>query len=125
MSRGRDIQVCVGVDVDSVAGWIGSYGGAHSPSDIQRGMFAGEVGVPRLLRLFDRLGIRTSWFVPGHSIETFPNQIAAVAAAGHEIGAHGYAHENPIAMSEEQEREVLERSVALIKEVAGRAPAAT
>ena len=27
-----------GVDVDAVAGWLGSYGGADSPSDIQRGM---------------------------------------------------------------------------------------
>ena len=55
------VQVCIGVDVDAVAGWLGSYGGQDSPNDIQRGMFAGEVGAPRLLRLFDRLGIATSW----------------------------------------------------------------
>jgi hypothetical protein len=38
----KDIQVCVGVgvDVDAVAGWLGSYGGADSPNDIQRGVFA-------------------------------------------------------------------------------------
>jgi hypothetical protein len=38
---------------DSVAGWIGSYGGGDSPSDIQRGIFASEVSVPRLLRLLN------------------------------------------------------------------------
>ncbi|HWD51621.1 MAG TPA: polysaccharide deacetylase [Acidimicrobiales bacterium] len=119
----KDIQVLVGVDVDAVSGWLGSYGGADSPSDIQRGMFAGEVGVPRLVELLRRLDIVASWFVPGHSLETFPDQIAAVAAAGHEIGAHGYSHENPVALNASQERAVLERSVSLIERVWGRPPA--
>ena len=44
-----------GVDVDAVAGWLGSYGGEDCPDDISRGLFAGEVGSPRLLKLFDRL----------------------------------------------------------------------
>ena len=35
-----------GIDIDSVAGWIGSYGGGDSLSDIQRGIFATEVGIP-------------------------------------------------------------------------------
>lgn len=122
MTDGKDIQVLVGVDVDAVAGWLGSYGGAHSPSDIQRGMFAGEVGSPRLLSLLDRLGLPSTWFVPGHSLETFPEQMAAVAASGHEIGAHGYSHENPIALSEQQERDVMEKSVELITAMTGKAP---
>lgn len=118
----KDIQICLGVDVDAVAGWLGSYGGEDSPNDIQRGMFAGEVGAPRLLRLFDKYKLRTSWFVPGHSIETFPNQMRAVADAGHEIGAHGYSHENPVAMSAQQERDVLAKSIDLIEKLCGRRP---
>ena len=82
----KEILVSFGIDVDAVAGWLGSYGGEDSPCDISRGMFAGEVGSPRLLRLFGRWGIRTAWFVPGHSIETFPEQMRTVADAGHEIG---------------------------------------
>jgi peptidoglycan/xylan/chitin deacetylase (PgdA/CDA1 family) len=84
------------------------------PSDIQRGMFAGEVGSPRLLTLLNREEIASTWFIPGHSLETFPEQMAAVAASGHEIGAHGYSHENPIALTEQQERDVMGRSVELI-----------
>jgi peptidoglycan/xylan/chitin deacetylase (PgdA/CDA1 family) len=118
----KEIQVLVGVDVDAVAGWLGSYGGADSPSDIQRGMFAGEVGSPRLLTLLQRQGIQSTWFVPGHSLETFPEQMQAVADAGHEIGAHGYSHENPIALTEQQERDVMARSVELITKLTGRAP---
>ena len=99
----KEIQCAIGVDIDAVAGWLGSYGGEDSPSDIQRGVFAGEVGTPRLLKLFDKFKIKASWFIPGHSIETFPEQTKMIAAAGHEIGAHGYSHENPVAMTRQQE----------------------
>jgi peptidoglycan-N-acetylglucosamine deacetylase len=118
----KDIKCAFGVDVDAVAGWLGSYGGEDSPSDIQRGMFSGEVGSPRLLKLFERYGLRTSWFVPGHSLETFPEQMKEVAAAGHEIGAHGYSHENPVAMTPKQEEDVLKKSIALIEDISGRSP---
>jgi peptidoglycan/xylan/chitin deacetylase (PgdA/CDA1 family) len=118
----KDIQICLGVDVDAVAGWLGSYGGQDSPNDIQRGMFAGEVGAPRLLNLFKKYELRTSWFIPGHSIETFPAQMQAVADAGHEIGAHGYSHENPIAMTPQQEQDVLAKSIELIEKLSGRRP---
>jgi peptidoglycan/xylan/chitin deacetylase (PgdA/CDA1 family) len=118
----KDIKVAYGIDVDAVAGWLGSYGGEDSPDDISRGMFAGEVGTPRLLKLFDKYGLKTSWFVPGHSIETFPEQIAMVVAAGHEIGAHGYSHANPIAMTPRQEEDVLLKCIELIEHLTGRQP---
>jgi len=118
----KEILVAYGVDVDAVAGWLGSYGGEDSPDDISRGLFSGEVGSPRLLRLFEREDITTTWFVPGHSIETFPEQMKAVADAGHEIGLHGYSHENPIAMTERQERDVLERCLELMESTLGRRP---
>ena len=46
----KEILCGFGVDVDAVAGWLGSYGGEDSPDDISRGLFAGEVGSPRLLK---------------------------------------------------------------------------
>ena len=118
----KDIKCAFGVHVDAVAGWLGSYGGEDSPSDIQRGMFAGEVGIPRLLNLFARYALKTSWYIPGHSIETFPNECRMVHQAGHEIGAHGYSHENPISMTPQQEEDVLKRCVALIEDLSGKPP---
>jgi peptidoglycan/xylan/chitin deacetylase (PgdA/CDA1 family) len=118
----KEILCAYGVDVDAVAGWLGSYGGEDSPDDISRGMFAGEVGTPRLLDLFAKYDLRTTWFIPGHSIETFPAETKMVAAAGHEIGLHGYSHENPIAMSPEQEEAVLVRCIELIEGITGRRP---
>ena len=118
----KRILCAFGVDLDAVAGWLGSYGGENSPDDISRGIFAGEVGTPRLLRLFDKLGIKTTWFIPGHSIETFPEETSMIVDAGHEIGMHGYSHENPLAMTPEQEEAVLVRCIDLIAQVSGRRP---
>lgn len=118
----KEILCAFGVDVDAVAGWLGSYGGEDSYCDISRGIFAGEVGVPRLLGLFERLGIKATWFTPGHSIESFPEQMKQVVAAGHEIGLHGYSHENPISMTPEQEEAVLDRAIELVGGLTGEPP---
>ena len=118
----KQIRCAFGVDVDAVAGWLGSYGGEDSPDDISRGVFAGEVGAPRLLKLFRELDIKTTWFVPGHSIETFRDQTSMIVDDGHEIGLHGYSHENPIAMTPEQEEDVLAPPPGLLTEVSGRRP---
>ncbi|EAH7006813.1 polysaccharide deacetylase [Campylobacter coli] len=118
----KEILVAYGVDIDAVAGWLGSYGGEDSPDDISRGLFAGEVGIPRLLKLFKKYNIPATWFVPGHSIETFPEQMKMIVDAGHEIGAHGYSHENPIAMSAKQEEDVLLKSIELIEKISGKKP---
>ncbi|MHB1681416.1 MAG: polysaccharide deacetylase family protein [Bacilli bacterium] len=122
MTAKKEILVAYGVDVDAVAGWLGSYAGEDSPDDISRGLFAGEVGSPRLLKLFEKYNIKTTWFMPGHSIETFPEQMKLVVDAGHEVGAHGYSHENPIAMTAVQEEDVLLRSIELIEKLSGRRP---
>ncbi|MCH2517220.1 MAG: polysaccharide deacetylase [Dehalococcoidia bacterium] len=119
---GKQILCAFGVDLDAVAGWLGSYGGEDSPDDISRGIFAGEVGTPRLLKLFDKLGIKTTWFIPGHSIETFPKETAMIVEAGHEIGMHGYSHENPIDLSPEQEEAVLVKCIDLITSLSGNRP---
>jgi len=118
----KQILCAFGVDLDAVAGWLGSYGGEDSPDDISRGIFAGEVGTPRLLKLFDRIGVKTTWFIPGHSIETFPEETRMIVEAGHEIGLHGYSHENPIAMSAEQEEAVLVKCIDLITKLSGKRP---
>lgn len=118
----KEILCGFGVDVDAVAGWLGSYAGEDSPDDISRGMFAGEVGTSRLLKMFRKYGITTTWFVPGHSAETFPDSMRAVVDEGHEIGMHGYSHENPLAMTPEQEEEVMDYCIDIIERLSGKRP---
>ncbi|HIU17156.1 MAG TPA: polysaccharide deacetylase [Candidatus Avidesulfovibrio excrementigallinarum] len=118
----KEILCGYGVDVDAVAGWLGSYGGEDSPDDISRGMFAGEVGTYRLLKMFKKFGLTTTWFVPGHSAETFPDVMKAIVDAGHEIGVHGYSHENPLAMTPDQEEIVLDYCIDIITKLSGKRP---
>ena len=100
----KDIQVCFNPHFDAVSLWLGSFGGADSPCDISRGVFAAKRGVPRLLDFFRRYDITTTWHITGHSIESFPKAAEMIAKDGHEVGVHGYSHENPLAMSPQQER---------------------
>jgi peptidoglycan/xylan/chitin deacetylase (PgdA/CDA1 family) len=113
--------VCLSFDFDAISLWIGPMG-ATSPSMISRGEF-GVVGVERILRLLDRFGIAATFFVPGHTAETYPDAVRAIAAAGHEIGHHGYLHENPIGLeTREREREVLLRGLEALDRGAGVRP---
>lgn len=118
----KDIQCAFSVHCDAVAGWLGSYMGEDSPGDISRGVFAGEVGSVRIVELFRRFGITQSFFIPGHTLESFPEATETIVKAGHEIGLHGYSHENPLALSRQQEEDVFARSIEGIEKAWGRRP---
>ncbi|MDP9472896.1 MAG: polysaccharide deacetylase [Chloroflexota bacterium] len=112
--------VCLTFDFDAISLWIGPYG-ATSPSMISRGEF-GVVGIERILRLLEREKIPATFFVPGHTAETYPDTVRAIADAGHEVGHHGYLHENPVTLSPEEERRVLERGMDALDRTLGRRP---
>lgn len=112
--------VCLTFDFDAISLWIGPMG-AKSPSMISRGEF-GAVAVPRILTILEREGIPATFFVTGHTAETYPAQTRAIAAAGHEIGHHGYLHENPIDLSPDEEARVLLRGLEALDTVAGVRP---
>ncbi len=113
--------VCLTFDFDAISLWLGSFG-ATSPSMISRGEF-GPVGVQRILRLLARTGIPATFFVTGHTADTYPESVKAIAAAGHEIGHHGYLHENPAALqSAEEEAAILDRGLETLERVAGVRP---
>lgn len=118
----KEIYVSYGVHVDAIAGWLGSYGGEDSPCDLSRGIFAARVGVPRMLKLFKKFGVPSTWFVPGHTIETFPDVMQMIVESGVEIGLHGYSHENPMAMNPQQEEAVLTKCIGLIEKYSGKRP---
>jgi peptidoglycan-N-acetylglucosamine deacetylase len=87
-----------------------------------RGEFGPRVGAPRILDLLRREAIPTTWFVPGHTIVSFPDSVAAVVADGHEIGCHGWAHEDLSVLEPAAERDVLVRSLEAVTRASGVAP---
>lgn len=118
----KNIQVCFNVHFDAVSLWIGSFGGEDSPCDISRGVHAATVGTPRLLDLLNKYDITTTWNITGHSIESFPKESEMVVQAGHELGLHGYTHENPLAMTKEQEQAILNKTFDLVVDLCGKPP---
>ena len=86
------------------------------------GEFSTRVGTPRILDLLARHGIACTWFVPGHTIVTFPEVMRAIVAGGHELAAHGWYHEDLATLASDEQREILERSRDAIAEVTGTPP---
>jgi peptidoglycan/xylan/chitin deacetylase (PgdA/CDA1 family) len=111
--------VCLSFDFDAVSSWI--YRGATTPTPISRGEF-GIVGAGRILDLLGRRGIAATWFVPGHTLDNWPDVCRRVHAAGHEIGHHGYLHEPPAALTRQQEADVLARGTDSIARITGAPP---
>lgn len=114
------VSVCLTFDFDAISVWIGSMG-SKSPSNISRGEF-GLVGAKRLLEVLAGEDIPATWFIPGHTIETFPDACRAVVDGGHEVGHHNYLHENPRTLDEDSERAVLERGIACVERLTGHRP---
>src|SRR5947209_20198985 len=111
--------VCVTFDFDAFSLWIAR--GMATPGPLSRGEF-GSVAVPRLLRLLASRDILSTWFVPGHTAETYPDLCRSITAAGHELGTHGYAHEVVSTLTPDQERAVMSRSCEVLQKLTGQAP---
>ncbi len=112
--------VCLTFDFDALSLWIAR--GMTTPTPISQGEF-GAVGAERILALLASHAIPATWFIPGHTIETYPALCTRIYAAGHEIGHHGYAHEAPVGRTRAAEEDVLVRGNEVIRRLTG-APAA-
>ncbi len=111
--------VCLTFDFDTVSYWIAQ--GLTTPTPISRGEF-GVVAAARLVELLRRHRVATTWFVPGLTIDTYPDACRWIAAAGHEIAHHGYDHLAPRGLSRADETHQLERGSAAIERITGRRP---
>jgi peptidoglycan/xylan/chitin deacetylase (PgdA/CDA1 family) len=110
-------------DVDAEAAVLSAVPGSASRMSVMSHQEYGPlVGVPRLLRLLSRLGIRSTFFVPGYTAHRYPDVVRSIAAEGHEIAHHGYLHEPLGGVDEATEIEYLERGLDALAEVAGVRP---
>jgi len=109
--------VCITFDFDAISGFVAR--GSPTPTPVSRGEFGPRVAAPRLLALMKKHRIKSSWYVPGHTIETFPDAVKSVVDAGHEIGHHGWKHVSPAGLSLEEEEAELVRGNEAIKRISG------
>lgn len=111
--------VCMTFDFDAFSLWMAR--DLATPGPLSRGEF-GAVAVPRLLHLLEKGQIPATWFIPGHTVETYPDLCRRIADNGHEIALHGYAHEVVSTLSPGEERAVFERSHETLVKLTGSAP---
>ncbi|MDA8201148.1 MAG: polysaccharide deacetylase [Thermaerobacter sp.] len=109
--------VCLTFDFDSFAGALP--GG--SPGDLARAEFA-AAGVPRILNLLEHRAILSTWFIPGHTVQTYPALCRDIVRAGHEVALHGYAHENNSRLTAREERQVTRHAFEVVADLLGEAP---
>jgi peptidoglycan/xylan/chitin deacetylase (PgdA/CDA1 family) len=109
------------VDAESAVLWDNEAVGARM-SVMSHQAYGPLVGVPRILDLLERHQIASTFFVPGHTADRYPEAIRSIVAAGHEIAHHGYLHEQPTKLTLEQEIDVLDRGLAALADVAGVRP---
>jgi polysaccharide deacetylase family protein (PEP-CTERM system associated) len=98
------------------------YQGLEIPSTSWEGF---EDRIPRvgrrLLAILAECGVRATFFVLGHLAERHPQLVREIAAAGHEIGTHGFSHSFVYRLTPQQFRQELTRSVRFLEDQSGQA----
>ena len=69
--EGKKIGLSLTFDFDAASVWMESFG-KKSPVYVSRGEYGAVVGVPRILALLDKYNLKTTFFVPGHTADTYP-----------------------------------------------------
>jgi peptidoglycan/xylan/chitin deacetylase (PgdA/CDA1 family) len=113
------LTVALTFDHDSISDGVRR---GDSPVTMSHAEFGVRVGAPRILELLADRGIASTWFVPGHTLETFPASTASIVDGGHEIGCHGWFHEDVATLAVDEERELVERCAAAVERVTGSRP---
>lgn len=94
----------------------------HAGGAAADGVYAVRRGVPRLLDMLARRGLHATFFVEGWGAQRYPELVTTIAAAGHEIGAHGWLHEQWSDLAGDEERELIHRTTGTIGDILGAGP---
>ena len=113
-------------DLDGDVIWRNMSSDEPHTEELIRARSIGQYGpnrcVDMILDLLDKYGVKATFFVPGFVAECNPDVVRRIAAAGHEIGNHGYTHERFVEKTVEEQREILEKTQKIIKDLTGKAP---
>jgi len=120
MSEPPRLTVALTFDHDAISDSVRR---GDPPVKFSHGEFGPRVAVPRILELLATRSIPATWFVPGHTLVTFPDSIDAILAGGHELACHGWYHEDFAELEPEAQGEILQRCVEAVRSRTGSAPA--
>jgi len=113
------LTVALTFDHDSLSDGIRR---GDSPVKMSHAEYGHNVGVPRILELLERERIPSSWFIPGATLEVYPGDTEAILAGGHEVGCHGWFHEDYSALSMVEQHDIQARSMDAVERFRGQRP---
>ena len=96
--------------------------GGQSIGRLSQGQYGARQGVPRILEILGRAGVKATFYVPAVTALLYPDEQRRVIAEGHEIGIHGWIHERNSELPAEAERDLQLRSADTLEKVCGRRP---
>lgn len=94
----------------------------NMPKTLSLGQYGMTRGVGRVMDVLEERGLFGTFFVPGWVAEQYPDRVREIRDRGHEIAALGYHHENMALLTEAEQEEAMEKSVAAIEAVCGVRP---
>jgi len=80
-----------------------------------------EANMDRILALFDRTGVRATFFTLGWIAERYPNVVKRIVAGGHELASHGYGHLRASDQTHAEFDNDIRSSKALLEDIGGQA----
>lgn len=78
-----------------------------------------ERNVERILELFDRHGVSTTFFTLGWVAERYPSLVRKIVASGHELASHGYEHIRVHEQTPKEFREDVSRAKKILEDIGG------
>lgn len=84
--------------------------------------YGSRVGVWRLLNMFDKYKVNSTFFCCALALERNPDVASEVVKRGHEVCGHGYRWEEYHLMEEEEEREAIRKTVTSLQQTTGQRP---
>ena len=110
------------MDADSLIQIARASDGFDRLYPISMGRYGPTVAVPRILETYRRLALKQSFFIPGWCLERYPDTIEAIMNGGHEIGHHGWIHEDPVATKGTPQTEAFEKALDAHQRITGQLP---
>ncbi len=120
--EGRRIAVMLSFDFQGGEDVRPDRNGRINHEEWTQAEYGPQTGIWRILRILEEIGVKATFLTCGGIAERYPEQVKAIVQNGHEIAGHGYHHETARDLTAEQEREVIQKTTAMIEKRTGKRP---
>lgn len=121
--NGAKCAVSLSFDFDAETNWISRDStNIQRPGTLSYGTYGAKVGVPKILELLEKHGVRATFFVPGWVAEHRTQRVEMILKGGHEVAHHGYLHKWPNPDNPEEVLEEIDKGLEALKKHVGVTP---